>query len=124
MQHKEIMSVNVARVCDTLYLRQEKARIQSRKGGRTVKGKNILSLAVKNLLSEKLPEEKAEALKNEGFKLKSPTRKAALAIALYKKAESGDLSAIKELRSILSDAEESSGTKAVVIIDDTQKADF
>ena len=41
-------------------------------------------------------------------------------IALYKKAVSGDLSAIKELRSIVSekDSEKQGGARAVTIIDD------
>ena len=86
--------------------------------------KNILSAAVRSLLSEKLPEAEAESLRNEGFKLRSPTRKTALAIALYKKAKSGDLSAIKELRSLLSEEGTQSSARAVVIIDDTGKTHF
>ena len=41
-------------------------------------------------------------------------------IALYKKAAAGDLSAIKELRSIVSEKQEESrvGGKAVMFIDD------
>ena len=41
-------------------------------------------------------------------------------IALYKKAASGDLSAIKELRSIVSEKNEdkSGQSKAVMIVDD------
>ena len=41
-------------------------------------------------------------------------------IALYKKAVTGDLSAIKELRSIVSekDSEKTGTTRAVTIIDD------
>ena len=59
-------------------------------------------------------------LKDEGFEVKNPTRKTAVMIALYKKAASGDLSAIKELRSIVSekDSEKTGTTRAVTIIDD------
>ena len=41
-------------------------------------------------------------------------------VALYKKASAGDLSAIKELRSIVSEKniEKPNGEKAVMIIDD------
>lgn len=86
-----------------------------------MKQKNPLSAAVKALLSEKLPDGKTKELRNEGFKLKSPTRKAALAVAIYKKAENGDLSAIKELRSILAEETPHESGKTVVIIDDIGK---
>ena len=66
-----------------------------------------------------MPKAQAQSLKDEGFALKKPTRKAALAIAIYKKAASGDLSAIKELRSILSSDSAKPAGKAVIIIDDT-----
>ena len=85
------------------------------------KDDNALCSAIKALLNEKLPEAEEQSLKDEGFILKKPTRKAALAIAIYKKAASGDLSAIKELRSILSgEAEKGKTSKAVLIIDDTE----
>lgn len=81
--------------------------------------KGELCAAVKALLNEKLPKAEEKSLKDEGFTLKKPTRKAALAIAIYKKAASGDLSAVKELRSILSgDTEQKTAGKAVLIIDD------
>ena len=87
-----------------------------------MKNNNKLCSAVNSLMSEKLPEEQIKRLRSEGFRLKSPTRRAALAIALYKKAESGDLSAIKELRAVLeAGREEGTGTKTVVIIDDISK---
>jgi len=80
----------------------------------------LLYKTLKVLLNEKLSEAEVEALKSEGFELQNPTRKAAVMIALYKKASSGDLSAIKELRSIVSEKndEKSAQTKAVMIIDD------
>ena len=68
----------------------------------------------------KLPQAEEQSLKDEGFVLKKPTRKAELAIVIYKKAVSGDLSAIKELRSILAgDTQGGKVSKAVLIIDDT-----
>ena len=79
----------------------------------------LLSAAIEELLNEKLSEAQVQSLKDEGFKLKKPTRKAVLAIAIYKKAASGDLSAVKELRSILSGDNPKSAGKAVIIIDDT-----
>ncbi|MBR4909917.1 MAG: hypothetical protein IKZ47_01170 [Clostridia bacterium] len=76
--------------------------------------------ALCELLEEKLPAAQVQSLKDEGFKVKKPTRKAALAIAIYKKAASGDLSAVKELRSILSgDTGNTAAGKAVIILDDT-----
>lgn len=75
---------------------------------------------MKSLLNERLSDAEAESLKDEGFDIKNPTRKTAVMIALYKKAASGDLSAIKELRSIISEkeTEKKESGRAVVIIDD------
>lgn len=79
----------------------------------------ILQKTMKALLNERLSEREVESLKDEGFVLKNPKRKAAIAIALYKKAASGDLTAIKELRSIVSEAsEQSAAGRTVMIIDD------
>ncbi len=80
----------------------------------------LLYKTMKSLLNEKLSEAEVNTLKDEGFQIKNPTRKTAVMIALYKKASSGDLSAIKELRSIVSEKNEESrsGGKAVMIIDD------
>lgn len=77
--------------------------------------------SLESLLNEELSEAEKQSLKDEGYTLKKPKRKAAVMIALYKKASSGDLAAIKELRSIVgSDAEGlKEGGKAVTIIDDT-----
>lgn len=75
---------------------------------------------MKSLLNERLSDAEAESLKDEGFDIKNPTRKTAVMIALYKKASGGDLSAIKELRSIISEkeTEKKESGRAVVIIDD------
>ena len=77
--------------------------------------------SLKALLNEELSEAEKQFLKDEGYILKKPKRKAAVMIALYKKASSGDLAAIKELRSIVGSGAESlkDGNKAVTIIDDT-----
>lgn len=80
----------------------------------------LLYKTLKSLLNERLSDAEVDALKDEGFEVKSPTRKTAVMIALYKKAASGDLSAIKELRSIVSEKNDDSrsGGKAVMIVDD------
>lgn len=80
----------------------------------------LLYKTLKSLLNERLSDAEAESLKDEGFDIKEPTRKTAVMIALYKKAASGDLSAIKELRSIVSEkeTEKKESGRAVVIIDD------
>ena len=80
----------------------------------------LLYKTLKSLLNERLSDAEAESLKDEGFNIKDPTRKTAVMIALYKKAASGDLSAIKELRSIVSEkeTEKKESGRAVVIIDD------
>ncbi len=80
----------------------------------------LLYKTLKSLLNERLSDAEVEALKAEGYEIKNPTRKTAVMIALYKKASSGDLSAIKELRSIVSEKsdERPQGGKAVMIIDD------
>jgi len=77
-----------------------------------------MNKVLSKLLNERLPSGEVCQLNDEGFKIKHPTRYTAVMIALYKKAVSGDLSAIKEIRSILSGnkTEEAQGT--VMIIDD------
>ena len=80
----------------------------------------LLYKTLKTLLNERLSEAEAETLRSEGFEIKNPTRKTAVMVALYKKAASGDLSAIKELRSIVSEKNEKPQEcgKAVMIFDD------
>lgn len=77
-----------------------------------------LSSSLKSLLNERLSSAEEQSLKDEGFNVKNPKRKTAVMIALYKKAASGDLSAIKELISIVSDVKSDTQNKAVIIIDD------
>ncbi len=85
-----------------------------------IENDKLLYKTLKTLLNERLSEAEVDSLKSEGFTVKSPTRKTAVMIALYKKAASGDLSAIKELRSIVSEKSEAnpSDSKAVIIVDD------
>lgn len=79
----------------------------------------MLASAFRLLLKEKLFEAERQSLEDEGFVLKNPTRKAAVMIAFYRKAISGDLSAIKEMRKILcSNNKDDVSGKAVRIIDD------
>lgn len=80
----------------------------------------LLYKTLKSLLNEKLSDAEVASLREEGFEVKSPTRKTAIMIALYKKAACGELSAIKELRSIVSEKEEEKQqkAKAVMIFDD------
>jgi len=80
----------------------------------------LLYKPLKTLLNERLSDAEAQSLREEGFEIKSPTRKTAIMIALYKKAAAGDLSAIKELRSIVSEKNEEKlpDSKAVMIVDD------
>ena len=80
----------------------------------------LLYKTMKSLLNERLSDAEVNALKDEGFEVKSPKRNTAIAIALYKKAAAGDLAAIKELRSIVSEKNDDgrSSGKAVMIIDD------
>ena len=80
----------------------------------------LLYKTLKSLLNEKLSDAEVASLREEGFEVKSPTRKTAIMIALYKKAAAGELSAIKELRSIVSEKTEEKpiDSKGVIIVDD------
>ncbi len=80
----------------------------------------LLYKTLKELLNERLSDAEVETLRSEGFEIKSPTRKTAVMIALYKKAALGELSAIKELRSIVSEKtdDKPQQAKAVMIVDD------
>lgn len=86
-----------------------------------MKNKDKLCAAVEALMREKLPDTQVQKLREEGFSLKSPTRAAVLAIALYKKAEKGDLAALKELRAVSGSEKTAENLPAVVIIDDTKE---
>ena len=81
-------------------------------------------------IMEKLLEQKTSGAENEfltesGFKTKGATKFTVLAAALYKKAAGGDMSALKEIRSILSSGSaENSDYRVVTIIDDTTSKDI
>ena len=112
MLNKKIMSVNVP--YKLIYDSNRREENNMRENDK------LLYKTLKTLLNEKLSDAEAQSLKDEGFEVKNPTRKTAVMIALYKKADSGDLSAIKELRSIVSekDSEKTGTARAVTIIDD------
>ena len=72
-----------------------------------------------SLLKQKASDEENLALKELGFNIKSPTKQTVIMAALYKKAAGGDLSAIKELRSIVSNgATDNLYSGVVMIVDD------
>jgi len=113
------MSVNVANESVNI-IAVAKATEKLRKGTlKNLKESSLgLSKVLEKLLNERLPSSEVCQLNDEGFKLKNPTRKTALMIALYKKAVSGDLSAIKEIRSIVSGSESGATGGTVMIVDD------
>ena len=80
----------------------------------------LLYKTLKTLLNERLTEAESETLRSEGFEIKNPTSKTDVMKKKKKKAASGDLSAIKELRSIVSEKndDKSEQAKAVMIVDD------
>lgn len=71
-----------------------------------------------SMMSEGVTEKEREMLSELGFKMKKPNKYTVIAAALYKKASSGDLSAIKELRSIMGDAVPEQELCLVRILDD------
>lgn len=70
------------------------------------------------LLTQRLCGEEAEALCNSGFKFSRPTRATGILVALYRKAASGDMSAIKEVLALVNDRTEEKKGCEVTIIDD------
>ena len=74
-----------------------------------------------SLLKQKASEQECEILKELGFNLKNPTKETVIMASLYKKAAGGDLSAIKELRSIVSDGPTDNLYSGVVMIVDDIK---
>ncbi len=71
-----------------------------------------------DLLASNLTDEEKQTLKDTGFKIKRPNKYTLIALALYKKAVGGDLSAIKEIRSVLGDTGIEKEVGVVKIIDD------
>lgn len=84
-----------------------------------MKKKNLKEIT-ETLLCQKANEEEKQMLRELGFKINSPTKQAVMVAALYKKASSGDLSAIKELRAIIGDTSDSNCLGVVTIVDDTK----
>lgn len=87
-------------------------------------GDNLFSTVLKKFLNERLSTAEEQSLKDEGFNIEKPTRKVAIIAALYKKAASGDLSAIKELRSMAGDTQITPNERSVKIIDDLGNQTF
>lgn len=88
-----------------------------RQEGNNIK-RNDLKEEMNKLLTQKLSGEEAELLNDSGFKFSRPTRATSILVALYKKAASGDMSAIKEVLSLVSDKSEAVNGGEVTIIDD------
>lgn len=76
---------------------------------------------MQSLLEKPASDDEKMFLCELGFEIKKPTRQTVIMAMLYKKAASGDLSAIKELRAVIGDSKSSDGCIGVVtIIDDTK----
>ncbi len=85
----------------------------------SVMAKKNLRENMSALLSAGVTEAEQKLLDEMGFKIKKPNKYTVIAAALYKKAASGDLSAIKELRSLSADGSAEVREFGVVrIIDD------
>lgn len=78
-----------------------------------------LKSIMEKLLGAKPSEKENEILDELCLKRKGATKRTVLAAALYKKAAAGDLSAIKEIRSILTASPGDGAYKVVTIIDNT-----
>lgn len=70
---------------------------------------------MKRLLKMPLTEREKETLSNDGFCFSSPTKETLILVALYKKAISGDMNAIKEIRNMTEDAVIQSKEKVTII---------
>ncbi len=92
-----------------------------RQEGTTIKQRD-LKIEMQKLLNAKLPDKDALELKENGYKVSNATRLTGIVIALYKKAAAGDMSAIKEVLSLVSDKTETF-ENGVTIIDDVTNKD-
>ena len=79
--------------------------------------KNLKDIMI-SLLQERASDEEQKMLRESGFVTKRPTRQTVIMAALYKKAAAGDLSAIREMRSIIGESASDAGFGVVKIIDD------
>lgn len=75
---------------------------------------------LRRMLSLKASSEEVERLKEMEIAIKKPTKMTVLAAALYKKASVGELSAIKEIVSLLNG--ESNEAGGVILVDDIGKS--
>ncbi len=85
---------------------------------RVLKKKKELSDELQKLLSTAASKEETEKLKEMDISVKNPTRMTVIAASLYKKAAGGELSAIKELLSIIGVG---TATGGVTLVDDIGK---
>lgn len=76
---------------------------------------------MKKLLTQKLSCEETDELNSSGFSFSRPTRATSILVALYKKAASGDMSAIKEVLSLVTDKAEIGGGEVTIIDNVTDK---
>ncbi len=90
----------------------------SAKGGKRMKKQKDLTGSMTKLLAEAADETGLELLRELGIGAKGATKYTVVAAALYKKAAAGDMSAIKEIRSLMTAPSQVSG-EVVNIIDDT-----
>lgn len=70
------------------------------------------------MLSSPLSEPEREQLSEQGYRIAKPTKQTLILAALCKKASSGDLSAYKEIRSIVIGSGTTEPCEGVTIIDD------
>ncbi len=74
-----------------------------------------LSECLSDILNLKVREENLEFLEGLGINRSSADNKMLIAARLFQKASSGDISAIKEIRSILAETELDSGSISEII---------
>ncbi len=86
---------------------------------RLMKNKTDLSDDVSSLLFSKASAEEKKRLEEMEFRIKNPTRMTVIAATLYSKAANGELSAIKELLSIVGLV---GNTGGVTLVDDIGKS--
>ena len=92
-----------------------------RQEGTTIKQRDLKN-EMKKILNAKLPQDEVNELKENGYKVSGATRLTGIVIALYKKAAAGDMSAIKEVLSLVAEKTEIS-ENGVTIIDDGRNKD-
>ncbi len=76
---------------------------------------DVANKEMKNLLKMKLTSEEKDRLNQEGFNFKNPTKQTVILVALYKKAASGDMNAIREINAMIGGGNASFGEKVQII---------